>query len=183
MKRVLVVILSALLLTSCSNSVVEQGQSEVSEYNKGVQTLDFMFEHDEKVARKYVDDIMYMVTCNLVTDESYALLDIPEEPSRYDSDTDMKYRFRSLYTIMQDGKTDMYNEYIDWYDGVSDWTNIRETNLYKYSQPYIIKQGYYSSVSSNYLCQFMVLTFVNCKDTFVVRAYWFDGKVHKIVVG
>lgn len=184
-KRIVLCLLSSLMMftfVGCGTNMYESQESQVSEYNNGVDDAKKLFKENEELAKSKETEVMNMVTCNEISKETYKLLNIEKPLDREEGEKDNRYMWRNMHTLMKNTSVDTYNEYVDWINGVSTYTNSMGDHVFLYGQPYIIKRGYYSSVSSNYLTQFMVLRFQDSTESVKVRVYWKDKKIQGIVL-
>lgn len=182
-KRLLtgVMVLSLCGMVGCSPDYTEQVET-VAQYNAGVSNLDTLFNTDEEVARANEIVVLKMLTCNEISTDGFELLNITDRKERDEDEDEKHYLLRSMNTLMTDSAVDVYGEWCDWVDGISTFTDSNGARVYKYAQAYAIKTGYYSSVSSGYLCQFIVINFVGNTEQLVARVYWSDGKIQRVVV-
>lgn len=181
----MVCLLSSVLLlglTGCGTSMYESQESQVEEYNEGVADAKQLFKDNEEFAKAREEEVINMITCNEITEEAYKLLNIEEPLDREDGEVDNRYMWRNMHTLMKNSSIDVYLEYVDWINGVSTFTNRDGDHIFMYGLPYVVKKGYYSSVSSNYLTQFLVIRFQNSSEMVKARVYWKDKKIQGIVL-
>ena len=184
-KRSVAVVLFILSLLSVSsgcsdNTMYEQQVSKVELYNKGVENTERLFAENERIARANEDKVVDMITCNKIDKEGYQLLNITDKPERK-ADSDEMYMYQCMSTLMTKTIIDTYSEYFDYSNNLSTFTNSEGEFIYKYGNAYVIDSGYYASVSSKYLCQFLVID--NSSGSLLkARVFWSGGKIQEIVI-
>ena len=179
-----VILLSSITLCGCQDqSMYEQQVSKVEVYNKAVSETNKLFDDNEEIARKYEKEIVQMVTCNKVDKEVFKLMNIENAPDRNDNETEEHYMFRCMNELFDDKMTIIktYDEYHLYVNGLSTYKDAFDNFIYKYSNAYSTNSGYYSSVSSKYLCQVLIIDNI-ANDLLTTRIYWSNGKIQKIVM-
>lgn len=175
---------SSLCLCGCSNnSMYEQQVSKVEVYNNAVEETDKLFNDNEEIARKYEKVIVQMVTCNKIDKGVFNLMNIEDKPDRNEGESEEHYIYRCMDKLFDDNMTlvHTFGEYHSYVNGLSDYTDAFGNKTYKYDNTYKIDGGYYASVSSKYMCQFLVID--NISNTLLkTRIYWANGKIQKIVM-
>ena len=182
-KRILVCLVVAIAVASSSGctSMYQSQVAQISQYNEGVSEAKTLFSENEDFARENAQVVAKMITCNDITTDAYALLNVEETLEKESNETDKGFMYRNMHTLMTYSSVDTYEEYNNWINGVSSYTDSNGDHVYKYAYPCIIKSGYYSSVSSNFLCQFLVISFAS-GDSIRARVYWKDKHIQGIVL-
>lgn len=196
-----VLVISCLGVCGCSDVYSEQ-RAEVSRYNDEVRCTIEDYGVSGEVARANSELVMNAVTYNGGDKALLSVLGVQNKTvesgsseggssesgnggildrGRNESEEDWVYRnINSLIDGLEN--YEVYDEYLNFKMGVSTFENRSGEHIYKYGMPYIMSDGYYSTVSSNYLCQVLVVYFGNSSEHIVVRAYWDDGKLVRISI-
>ena len=168
-------------VSGCKDSMYESQIEEISQYNEGIKEAKSLFKNED-IAKENEEAVVNLITCNEATKDEYNLLNIEEPLEKDDDEDEQGYIFRSMHTLMPYTTVDTYKEYVDWSTEASDPDYLVKPT-YKYANPYIVKRGYYSSVSSNFLTQFLVIQFQGSTDeSLKARVYWKDNKIQGIVI-
>lgn len=179
-----VLLISSVTLCGCQDqSMYEQQVSKVEVYNNAVTETNKLFDDNEEIARKYEKEIVQMVTCNKADKEVFKLMNIENAPDRNDNETDEHYMFRCMNELFDDKMTIIktYDEYHLYVNGLSTYKTSADIFVYKYSSAGKVAGGYYSSVNSNYMCQFLVIGTIS-GESLKTRIYWSEGKIQKIMI-
>lgn len=184
-RKVFAAILSVVVLLNfagCGTSMYESQEKEVSEYNEGVSDAKKLFKDNKDIALNNEVAIVNMVTCNDITKESYSLLNIEEPLDREEGESDARFMYRNMHTLMENTSLDTYSEFLDWINGISEFTDKNGDHEYLFFKPYVVSRGFYSSVSAKYMTQFIVIGVPNYGKSIKARIYWKDKKIHGIVL-
>lgn len=197
-------ILLGLVVVLCSgvcgcSDVYSEQREEVSRYNEAVRHTVEDYAVSGEVARANAELIMNAVTYNGGNKELLSVLGVQNRIAesggsdvsdssdgildRGKNESEDDWVYRNVNRLI-DGleNYEVYNEYLNFQTGVSTFENRLGKRIYKYGMPYVMSEGYYSTVASNFLCQVMVVYFGNSAEHIVVRAYWDDGKLVRISV-
>lgn len=173
-----IVLLGVLSLSGCQNHTEQY--DEVNEYNENVTSTVEEFNATEKVAKELAEDVANFVTYNSISDELYEKIELEKNVDKDSAENDEEYKLRNASQIIDDFEdTVVYKAYEDFVSAKLDDTS---RNIYAYGNPYIWDSGYYSSVSSQYIEQFMVVHAEDSTERVIVQAYWKNGKLVRVVL-
>lgn len=184
LKRVLVgtLVICTLCITGCQKqSMYESQVSKVQEYNNGVANVKKLFNDNEAKARSNETLVAHMISCNEITKEGYQLFNLPDAPEKEDGETDEHYMYRCMNTLFDKSIIKPYEEYNNFQNELTSFSDSLGNFVYKYEDDYIINSGYFSSVDSNFLCQFLVIDNLY-SNILKARIYWADGKIQGVVI-
>ena len=175
-------IVSSISLSGCQDqSMYEKQISDVSEYNAAVDNTKTLFKENESIANKNVDVVVDAITCNKIDKKGYALFNITKKLDREPGENDEHYMFRCIDTLCESSYIRTFEEYHNYVNNISTFTNNDGKFIYKYGNAYEIENGCYASVDSNYLCQFIVIS-SNSDKSLKCRVFWEHGKIQMIVM-
>lgn len=182
-------LIGVLCLTGCSDYTAQR--EEVSKYNLEVSatTLDFK---QKKVAEQYAEAIAGAVTYTTADVKLLAVLGKDTEGAgvqREQNETEAEWVYRSINHKIEGLDNDrVFNAYTDYLmqkegaEGTDGAERADGEHPYIYDAPYIVRRGYYSTVSSRYLCQLLILYFPHTTEHILVRVYWDDNTIQKILI-
>ena len=197
-------LIGVLCLTGCSDYTAQR--EEVSKYNMEVSatTLDFK---QKEVAEQYAEAIAGAVTYTTADVKLLAVLGKDTEGAgvqREQNETEAEWVYRSINHKIEGLDNDrVFNAYTDYLmqkegaegtdgaegteraegaEGTDGAERADGEHPYIYDAPYIVRRGYYSTVSSRYLCQLLILYFPHTTEHILVRVYWDDNTIQKILI-
>lgn len=195
-KSCMIVALCGVLIGFCGcNNDYAQREAEISEYNESVKSTVAEYATVVNKSSELKQQILNSITYNGVSDEVFNLLQLSSDLVQEEGELEGDYRLRCIRSLVETDVNDgLYKEYKRYRsltensanNGSSEGNansadNSGTSVTYKYSEPYVWVNRYFTSASTSTVCEFMVAYFPNSLDQLTARIYWSDGKIVKIV--